>query len=96
MEALEKRIADIEDAIKMAGLATKEVLTFEDTARYTGFSKSYLYKLTSLNVIPFYKPHGKCIYFNRKELENWLLRNKNTTNEEIESQAIIRTSRMNP
>lgn len=47
METLEKRIMDFEGAVKMAALATKEVLTFDEAAIFTGLSKSYLYKLTS-------------------------------------------------
>jgi predicted DNA-binding transcriptional regulator AlpA len=47
METLEKRIMDFEGAVKMAALATNEVLTFDEAAIFTGLSKSYLYKLTS-------------------------------------------------
>ena len=55
---------------------TKEVLTSDEAARYLGFSKSYLYKLTMKLQIPHYKPMGKIIYFERKELESWMLRNR--------------------
>ena len=37
----------------------KEVLTSDETARYMGISKSYLYKLTMRQEIPHYKPTGK-------------------------------------
>lgn len=56
--------------------ATKEVLTSEETARYLGISKNYLYQLTMRKVIPFYKPLGKRCYFNRREIEAWLQSNK--------------------
>jgi excisionase family DNA binding protein len=62
----------------------KEVLTSEETARYLGISKSYLYKLTMRQEIPFYKPMGKMCYFKRDELEEWLLRNRYETAEELE------------
>lgn len=64
----------------------KKVLTLDEVAAYTGLSKSYLYKLTSSSIIPHHKP-GKQIYFDREELEQWLLRNRVSTVEEIESQA---------
>ena len=59
------------------------VLTVEDAAAFTGLSRSHIYKLTSAGDIPHYKPNGKYIYFDRKELEAWLLRNRVSTNEEI-------------
>lgn len=55
---------------------TKELLTIEGTAQYLGISKSYLYKLTSRGAIPHYKPFGKMVYFNRKELVKWLQRKR--------------------
>ena len=55
---------------------TKELLTIEEPAQYLGISKSYLYKLTSRGAIPHYKPFGKMVYFNRKELVKWLQRKR--------------------
>lgn len=55
---------------------TKEVLTSEETARYMGISRSYLYKLTMRQEIPHFKPMGKIVYFNRTEVEQWLQSNR--------------------
>lgn len=68
-------------------LAAKKVLTFEDVALITGLSRSYLYKLTSANQIPHYKPSGKQLYFDREEVENWLKRNKIETEDETDRKA---------
>lgn len=68
-------------------LSQKTVLTFDEVVRFTGLSKSYLYKLTSTNRIPHYKPHGKQIYFERQQVETWLLKNPIKTNQEIEQEA---------
>ena len=65
----------------------KRALTLEEVALYTGLSKSHLYKLTSTGGIPCYKPNGKQIYFDREEIDNWLLRNRLKTAEEIEAEA---------
>lgn len=65
----------------------KEVLTASEVCEYTGFSQSYLYKLTSRRVIPHYKPSGKVLFFNRQELEEWLQSNRVSTAAEIESKA---------
>lgn len=67
--------------------ATKEVLTSEETARYMGVSKSYIYKLTMRREIPHYKPLGKMCYFNRQEVEAWLQSNRVATSTEIADQA---------
>lgn len=65
----------------------KSVLTFNELASYTGISKSYLYKLTSQGAIPHSKPLGKLIFFNKSEIDTWLLKNRRSTNEEIEQKA---------
>ena len=66
---------------------TKEVLTSEETARYMGISKSYLYKLTMRGEIPHYKPMGKICFFNRQEVEAWLQSNRVATATEISDRA---------
>lgn len=68
-------------------LAAKNVLTFEDTALLTGLSKSHLYKLTCTRQIPYYKPNGKNIYFDRREVEDWLRQNRANTNVEAQGAA---------
>lgn len=65
----------------------KQVLNFNETCKYLELSQSHLYKLTSTGAIPHYKPNGKKIYFNRPELDQWLLRNKIESQDEIEQQA---------
>jgi len=62
-------------------------LTLEEAADYLGFSKSYLYKLTSANKIPHFKPQGKRVYFAKGELNSWLSRNPVKTIGKIEQQA---------
>lgn len=68
-------------------LASKNVLNLEDVALLTGLSKSHIYKLTYRHEIPYYRPSGKQIYFDRKELEDWMRRNRVATTEEIEQSA---------
>lgn len=69
------------------GQGQKKVLTLEEAAAYSGLSKSHLYKLTSTRGIPCYKPRGKYIYFDREELDQWLLRNRVKTKEELAAEA---------
>jgi excisionase family DNA binding protein len=73
--------------VEQNGLSQKTVLTIEDAARYTGRSRSNLYKLTSRGIIPHYKPHGSRIYFKREELDAWMLQNPVRTAAAIEQEA---------
>ncbi|MGS2761823.1 helix-turn-helix transcriptional regulator [Sinomicrobium sp. M5D2P9] len=81
---IEERLERIERLLK----ANKRVLTFEEACDYTGISKSYLYKLTSEHKIPFSKPNGKVIFFEREKLENWLLRNHRKSRQETKDEAL--------
>lgn len=68
-------------------LAAKNVLTLEDVTLLTGLSKSYLYKLTCTKQIPYYRPNGKQIYFDRIEIEAWMKQNRVATESEVEQKA---------
>ena len=80
---IEQRLEKIERLL----CSQKSVLNFEDVALLTGLSKSHLYKLTSTGKIPHYKPNGKYIFFERVEIEQWLLKNRVKTVDEIEEEA---------
>ena len=41
------------------------------------------------NEIPFYSPCSKRMYFKRLELEQWMLQNRNLTNEEMQANAAL-------
>lgn len=51
-------------------------LNFGEACNYLHFAPSYLYKLTSQQKIPFYKPNGKMLFFNKKELDEWIFQNR--------------------
>jgi excisionase family DNA binding protein len=80
---IEQKLERIE---KLLLNSQKTVLSFNDLVEFTGLSQSYLYKLTSKGDIPFYRPNGKQLYFNKVEIEKWLLRNRAKTNEEIQNE----------
>lgn len=69
---LKHRLDVVEDVL----FHQKEVLTLEEASKYTGFSCSTLYKLTSAHKIPFYKPAGKVILFEKKELLEWIRKSR--------------------
>jgi len=78
-----QKLDSIEKMLLEQNMLQKEVLNFNEAAIYIEVSHSHLYKLTSSGKLPFYKPNGKKIYFNRKELDVWLLSNRQTSTSEI-------------
>ena len=82
-----KQLDRIEKLLVEQQTMQKMVLNFNEACAYLELSQSHLYKLTSTSVVPHYKPNGKKIYFNREELDNWLLRNRNNSQNEIDQQA---------
>lgn len=83
-QSAEQRLDTIERLLR----GQKSVLTFDEGCEFTGLSKTYMYKLTHRNKIPFFKPHGKNIYFSREELEKWLMRNPTKSTLQKEQEAI--------
>ena len=80
-----QRMADY--IVRKVSALQKDVLTLEEVAQYTGLSRSYLYKLAESRSIPHYKPNGKHLYFERKEVEIWLRRNRIASSDEVASKA---------
>lgn len=66
----------------------KPILNVEELAEYTGFKKSYIYKLVHSNSLPFSKPNGKILFFDKSKIDEWLLSNSSKSNNEIEQEAI--------
>ena len=82
-----EKLERIEKLLETQQAMQKQVLNFNDACIYLELSQSHLYKLTSTGSIPHYKPNGKKLYFNRQELDNWLLRNRSNSIDEIEQEA---------
>ena len=87
MDEILKRLEKIESLLESQTLVRKDVLNINEASEYLELSPSHLYKLTSTDAIPHYKPNGKKIYFKRSEIDEWLLRNRNTTQEEVDARA---------
>ena len=85
MEEMLQRLSDL--ISEKTIICSKSVLTLDEACRFMGVSRSYLYKLTMQQKIPYSKPLGKMCYFNRVELEQWLLRNRVATADEISDRA---------
>jgi len=69
-------------------------LTFKEAAKYLDYSESHLYKLTGRKAIRYYHPGGKKIYFDRKDLDEFMHRGKvETFDNQLESLLIPRNRR---
>ena len=71
-DVIKERLKSLEDAI----YTTKEILNMKDVCQCLDISQSLLYKLTCTGEIPHFKPRGKMIFFEKKELIAWIKRNK--------------------
>ena len=73
-----KSIKTNQERLEKLLLAKKNVLNIKELSEYTGYSISYIYKLTSRSAIPYFKPSGKAVFFDRMEIDVWLLKNKHS------------------
>ena len=64
-----------------------DMLSVAQASEYSGFSKSFIYKITSSNEAPFYKPNGKTIFFKRSDIDEFLCRKKVPSNQELRMDA---------
>jgi len=88
LNAIERKLEELAALNKELAALNKETLNLKEAARYLNVSCSHLYKLTYTKEIPHYKPRGKQIYFEKRELDQWLLQNRQKTKAEIEQAAI--------
>ncbi|WP_289054321.1 helix-turn-helix domain-containing protein [Carboxylicivirga marina] len=61
---------------------SKKALTLKEASIVTSLTERTIYKKTSLGEIPHYKQSGK-LFFDRLELESWLLENRGFSKEDI-------------
>ncbi len=67
--------------------SNKQIFTVDDVVNYTGFSKSYVYKLVHTKILPYSKPNNRTLFFSKTEIDEWLLQNKSKSISQIEKEA---------
>lgn len=67
-EVINERLKSIEETL----YTTKDILNMKEVCQYLDISQSLLYKLTCNGEIPHFKPRGKMIFFEKKELIEWI------------------------
>lgn len=70
-EAINERFNLIEETL----YSTKDILNMKELGQYLDISQSLLYKLTCSGEIPHFKPRGKMIFFEKKEIVAWIKKN---------------------
>jgi len=71
-------------------LGIKRILNVEELSKYTGFRRSYIYKLVNRKIIPFSKPNVKLLFFDREKIDCWLLQNQSRSIEQINSELMLK------
>lgn len=90
---LNQELNEIKKLIKNNFINGKEVLTSNEVLSYLNISYSMLTKLTSNNIIPFYKPTNGLLFFFKDELHTWIKENKVFTEKDAEN--LVRNHRKN-
>ena len=80
---LQGRVQSLEQLLHQG----KDVLTLEEAAKFMGIARSSLYKMTHEQTIPFYKPNGKMIFFEKSDLLAWVRKNRVSSEAEISEEA---------
>ena len=68
-------------------IGTKQVLTIEEAAILLGMKPRTVKQMIQDHAVPTYKPRRGLVYFKKNELEDWMLQNRISSQQEIESQA---------
>jgi len=73
MENIQEQLFELKELLLKAERKEKQFYSLEQACDYLQLSKPSLYKLTSKKEITYYIPGGKKIYFQKEDLDNWVL-----------------------
>ena len=81
-------LSELQEIKQLTLLGAKKVLTMRDASLLTGLSMSNLYKQCCKKSIPYWKSDGgKLLFFDKNEVENWCLKHRVKTTNELETEA---------
>ncbi len=87
MESIKLILEKLDYLEQLISSNNKKILSVEELEKYTGFKKSYIYHLVHYNRIPYSKPNGKYLFFEKSEIDEWLLKNKSLSDDQIKTKA---------
>lgn len=77
----------ISDEVRKALDQKKDLMKIEEASEFLGLSKSYIYKKTMTGEIPFYRPLGKVLYFEKAALVDWIRSHPSRPKQELATAA---------
>lgn len=69
LRRLQKQVSQL---TLLAKAQTCTLMSLDEAAVFTGYAKTYLYKLTGSGEIPCYRPTKRRVFIERAELERWM------------------------
>ena len=81
MITLEDIAARLDNLERSAALA-KNVLNIDEVALLTGYTVKYLRLMIAKHQLPYYR-RGNRLYFNRAEVEDWMMARRIPSNDEL-------------
>ena len=84
----------IDEKLSVFRLEQKSIMTVDDLSEYLGLQPSYIRNMTHNREIPYYKPKVKKLYFQREEIDEWILSSRVATAEEFRSEARRRVKKL--
>jgi excisionase family DNA binding protein len=94
LKSLIKEMRDRIEKLENLVFQAKDILNLEEAAMFIGVKRSQLYKLTHSRAIPYFKPSGKLVYFEKSELLDWLKQNPVMSQKQIDLEAKETVSRL--
>lgn len=83
----ESNLVELLKDIKSLLAHTKKVMNVDDLVKYTGLSKSKIYKLTQLKLIPMgNNKHIRQKFFDKETIDAWLLGEPNLSDKHLEEE----------
>lgn len=73
MKNIQEQLLELKELLLKTERKEKQFYSLEQACDYLQLSKPSLYKLTSKKEITYYTPGGKKIYFQKKDLDAWVL-----------------------
>lgn len=90
INVLLKRIDKLEAMLKVISRQRKKYMNIKEVGDLLGVTRSRMYKLTMEHNLPFYKPTGRTLLFDREQIYGWIqqfLVPPRKTAEEIKAEA---------
>lgn len=93
LKRIDERLQRIEEllASQREVKTPNALMSVDDVAQYTGYTKRYVYRLVQEKQIPHYK-RGAKLFFKKEEIDSWLFDNKVPTDDEVERLATAYSS----